>query len=131
MSDSPDQVNSILYKGIGANNLISVPVSGTCVTRNGECAVGNMTAEVNLDGTVKLGFVSSKLHRSLNAWCHLKVSDVDNFCKVWQSMRGHSSSLSGVFSGEKVEKHINLVGVEKHLVKALIEYISGPHGVNQ
>jgi hypothetical protein len=118
MSDSTDQVESLLDKLISDNMLISVPVSGECVTRNGKCEVGHMTAEVSLDGNVKLGFVSSKLHRSLNAWAHLKESDVDNFCKAWQLMRGHSSSLS-------VEKSINLVGVENHLVKALIEYIEG------
>lgn len=69
------------------NKLVSIPVVGKCVTRNGETDIGLMTSIVNADGVVRIGFVSSKLHRSLNAGAKIRASDLDSFCKEWLKIR--------------------------------------------
>ena len=74
-----------------SNKLVSVPVVGRCVTRNGETDIGLMTSMVKGDGEVCIGFVSSKLHRALNAGAKMRASDLDLFCEEWLRSRGRSS----------------------------------------
>jgi hypothetical protein len=69
------------------NKLVSVPVVGKCVTRNGETDIGLMTSVVGTDGNVHLGFVSSKLHRSLHAGAKVRTIDLDLFCHEWLKSR--------------------------------------------
>lgn len=76
-----------------SNKLVSVPVVGRCVTRNGETDIGLMTSVVKDDGEVCIGFVSSKLHRALNAGAKMRASDLDLFCEEWLRSRGKSSEF--------------------------------------
>lgn len=69
------------------NEFVSVPVLGSCITRNGSADVGFMNAVDFGCGNIKIGFVSSKLHRSLNAGVCLRAEDLDKFCEAWVKTR--------------------------------------------
>lgn len=73
---------------------INVPVNGSCITRNGSANIGFMNALDEGDGNVRIGFVSSKLHRSLNAGVCLRVEDLDKFCEAWVKSRAKSLAIS-------------------------------------
>lgn len=88
-----------------SNIQIEVDVSGTCVTRNGVCAVSVMRAKEKTSSLVEIGFVSRRLKRSLHAGAIIEMEQLDKFCELWLKARGlKSSSLNDHGIDEVIEQ---------------------------
>lgn len=68
--------------------VVEVKTDGKCVTRNGEFRIGAVRAELSKDGMVRLGFVSSRLHRNLHAGTTIGAAAMDELASEWVRRRG-------------------------------------------
>lgn len=71
--------------------MVETKVQGTCVSKNGEFDIGSVTLELRPDGKVSIGFVSSRLHRKLNAGATIDAASMDRMASEWVKMRSLKS----------------------------------------
>ena len=71
---------------------VYIPTNGaTCVGRNGVFPVLMVCVECTDDGDARIGFVSRKLRRRVNAGACIPVEAMDKLATEWIRMRGLGS----------------------------------------
>jgi hypothetical protein len=70
-----------------------------CTGRNGKYQVGYITLQLNKDGKVKMGFVSRKLHRQINAGAEFPAEAMDYLAKEWLASRSGDASARSTLEG--------------------------------
>jgi len=98
--------------------LVETKTTGRVVTRNGEYDISSIKAELLKGGKVRLGFVSSLLHRSLHAGATIDAAAMDELASKWVEKRGLVDRWPGLppWAMERLqEAQMALAKLEKEL----------------